>query len=65
MLYDNGLDRLNPLKDNIYYSTITDKITDKEGVEIIIHEEDNDIFALSAEESASRSPNISFTKRFR
>ena len=42
MLYDNGLDRLNPLKDNIYYSTITDKITDKEGVEIIIHEEDNE-----------------------
>lgn len=40
ILYDNGLDRLNPLKENIYYSTVNDKITDKDGEEIIIHEEE-------------------------
>lgn len=42
MLYDNGLDRLNPLKENLYYSTITDKITDKDGTEVIIHEEESE-----------------------
>lgn len=42
MLYDNGLDRLNPLPNNIYYSTITDKITDKDGEEIVIHEEEDE-----------------------
>lgn len=42
MLYDNGLDRLNPLEDNIYYSTTTDKITNKNGEEIIIHEDTDD-----------------------
>lgn len=40
MIYDNGLDRLNPLKENLYYSTITDKITDKDGVEVIITDEE-------------------------
>lgn len=41
ILCDNGLDRLNPLNDDIYYSTTTDKITDKNGDEIIIHEEED------------------------
>ncbi len=42
MVYDNGLDRLNPLPENIYYSTLIDKITDKDGKEIIIHEDEDD-----------------------